>query len=213
MKEVPVDTHFVLRKLHSLTGLIPVGAFLCFHLFENSKSWRGQAYFNLHVVQAIEEMHLVWLIEVCFILLPIFFHAVYGIVIWWQGQSNVGRFPYLRNYMYWLQRATGIVAFTFILTHLYGTRYMSLADAKVHADLFGHMARTLANPLQMGWYITGVVSSVVHFANGLWLMGVTWGITVGPRAQRYSTAFCCALGLVLLALGIPGLFGFLRSAG
>ncbi len=208
MKEAPVDAHFMLRKLHSLTGLVPVGAFLCFHLFENSKSWRGEEYFNLHVVKAIEEMHLVWVAEVGFILLPILFHALYGVVIWWQGQSNLGRFPYVRNYMYWLQRATGIVAFAFIITHVYGTRYMSLTQPEVHANLFGHMVRTLSNPLQLAWYIVGVVASVVHFANGLWLMGITWGITVGPRAQRLSTAFCCAVGIVLLALGIPGLFGF-----
>ncbi len=31
------DYSFVWRKLHSLSGIVPVGAFLLFHLFENLK--------------------------------------------------------------------------------------------------------------------------------------------------------------------------------
>ena len=34
---------FWLRKAHSLSGLVPVGAFMCFHLFENTSAAHGAA--------------------------------------------------------------------------------------------------------------------------------------------------------------------------
>ncbi len=33
--------HFLIRKLHSLAGVIPLGVFLLEHLFLNSYAWRG----------------------------------------------------------------------------------------------------------------------------------------------------------------------------
>ena len=35
--------HWILRRLHSLTGLVPIGAFLFFHIFENSYVVHGSA--------------------------------------------------------------------------------------------------------------------------------------------------------------------------
>ena len=39
------------------------------------------------------------------------------------------------------------------------------------------------------FYIIGIISTVFHFANGLWSFFVSWGITVSPVHNIISTYF------------------------
>ena len=58
-------------------------------------------------------------------------------------------------------------------------------------------------------YAIGVLSAAVyHFANGLWTMGITWGVWTGPRAQAWATVFCVGIGLVLAGFGSAAIYGF-----
>ncbi len=212
MNAPPLDGHFALRKLHSLLGIIPIGAFLIFHLFENSLAGTlhnlSAAEWTRDVVMKIDAMPYVQVLEVLLIALPILFHGIYGVIIWLQGRANPVRYGYWRNWMYVVQRFSGAIAFVFILTHVWGTRLQVLLGATTKQDLYATMARTFSDPLQAAWYAVGIVSSVVHLSNGLWLAGITWGITIGPRAQRISTVVCALIGVVLLGLAGEALFGF-----
>ncbi len=210
MNDPLIDRHFALRKLHSLLGIIPIGFFLCFHIFENSLAVKGGEYFTEHVVHKIGNMPYVEVLEVFFIALPILFHGVYGLVIWFQGKSNVLRYGYFRNRMYWLHRMTGIVAFVFIITHVWGTRIQVLINDDVTKDnLFEHLGGLLENPLMLACYIVGVLASVIHLCNGIWLALITWGITIGPRSQKISSWACTAIGMILLILSTQAFRGFL----
>jgi succinate dehydrogenase / fumarate reductase cytochrome b subunit len=210
MNAPTLDRHFALRKLHSLLGIIPIGVFLCFHLFENSLSVKGGEYFTEHVIHKIGNMPYVELMEIFFIALPILFHAIYGLIIWFQGRSNVLRYGYFRNWMYWLQRISGVVAFAFIVTHVWGTRLQVLiSDAVTKDNLFASLAGQIENPLVLAWYIIGILASVIHFSNGIWLVLITWGITIGPRSQKIASWVCAIIGLILLVLSAQALRGFI----
>ena len=201
MNAPPLDRHFALRKLHSLLGIVPIGAFLCFHLFENSLSVKGAEHFTEHVIHKIGNMPYVDLMEIFFIALPILFHGIYGVIIWLQGKSNVTSYVYFRNWMYWVQRISGVIAFIFIITHVFGTRIQVLINEEVTKDnLFDHLASGLDSTVLLVWYIIGIVCAVIHLSNGLWLALVTWGITIGPRSQKISTWVCAGIGLILLVL-------------
>ncbi len=78
------------------------------------------------------------------------------------------------------------------------------------ADLFGHMQTLLSNPLTLAAYVLGLLLSVFHLGNGLWTMGISWGVTTTPRAQRLSFIACMGLALLLAAMGLHGLWGFLQ---
>ncbi len=211
MTAPPLDRHFVLRKVHSLLGIVPIGAFLCFHLFENSLATKGAAYFTEHVVHKIGDMPYVDFMEIFFIALPILFHGIYGFIIWFQGRSNVSAYGYFRNWMYVWQRITGAVAFVFILTHVWGTRMQVLTNDEVTKDnLFEHLASALDNPILVVWYCVGILTAIVHLANGIWLALITWGITIGPRSQKISSVVCTLIGLVLIVLSVQALRGFLN---
>ena len=201
------NTHFLLRRVHSLLGLIPVGAFLAFHMWENSQAWKGGTHYN-EVVEEIASMNLVLFFEIFGIATPILLHAIYGIVIWASGKSNVGRYGFLHNWMFLYQRVSGFVVLAFVLFHVWQTRIAAGMSEAVKADLFGHMVGIVSNPLMFAVYVLGTTFAALHLANGLWTMGISWGLTTTVKAQKISFAACMVVGVVIISLGIRSLLGF-----
>jgi succinate dehydrogenase / fumarate reductase cytochrome b subunit len=203
-----LNVHFLSRKVHSLTGLVPVGAFLAFHLWENSMSRKGERYFNEHVVTGIANLLNYKLLVEGVLGAAILFHGIYGLVVWWQGKSNTGRYRYASNWRYMLQRITAFTTFAFILWHVWSTRVAAGLDEAVEANLFVHMQRIYEDPVNVALYIIGIVGATFHLANGFWLLGITWGLTTGPRAQKLSGWACVGIFLVTTFLGLHALYGF-----
>ena len=208
-----LNRHFLLRKFHSLTGLIPAGVFLMFHMWENSLSRRdhqsdfGAGYYNEHVVRFINDINYIRLMEVA-LLGSLLFHGIYGLVVWWQGKSNATRYNYLHNWGYVLQRITALITFIFIAYHVITTRFAGVA---VTSNLFGHMSTVLANPAVMVVYMIGVTAAAFHLGYGLWLLTITWGIATHPRAQKLTLAVGMAVFVLAAAMGFHGLWGFNES--
>lgn len=203
------NRHFVLRRLHSLLGLVPVGAFLVFHLWANSQSRLGAEHYNREVVGNLQTVNYLPLIELLLIALPLAFHALYGLVIIRGGQAEPLRYPYLRNRRYWLQRISGVGLLAFLVFHLWLTRVQTLLDPGVRADLYGHMQGLLIQPWVLALYLAGLLLAVYHLADGLWSAGITWGLTTSARAQSISAWVSAAFGVLLLGLGLHALLGFL----
>ena len=217
MDAPPLTGHFVLRKLHSLTGIIPIGAFLAFHLFENSLAGGfvhlGRAEWTRDVVMKIDGMPYVTLLEIFVIALPLLFHGIYGVIIWLEGRANPLRYGYARNWMYLVQRISGVIAFLFILNHVRETRLAVLLGTMSKQDLYAKIAHEFTETSDTLFYAVGILAAVIHLCNGLWLAGITWGVTIGPRAQRISTVVCVILGVLLLGLAGQAMLGFRDTAG
>jgi succinate dehydrogenase / fumarate reductase cytochrome b subunit len=203
------NTHFLLRRLHSLVGLLPVGAFLIFHLWENSQSRLGAEHYNGVVVASLQGMNYLALIEIFVIALPLLFHAGYGLVIAAAARPELHRYPYARNWLYTLQRVSGIGILLFLLLHVGLTRLWGLVEPAARSDLYGHMQGLLTQPWMLAAYLSGLLLAVFHLANGLWAMGLVWGITTSARAQRLSGYACAGIGVILAAMGLHGLVGFM----
>jgi len=64
-----------------------------------------------------------------------------------------------------------------------------------------------------GWiafvYAVGVLASVYHLANGIWTMGITWGVWTSPTAQRKAIAPCAVFGVALALLGMLAWYAML----
>ena len=198
----------MLRRVHSLLGLIPVGGFLLFHLWENSQSRFGMEHYNEYVVEKIRNMNYVLLLEIFLIALPIVFHAGYGVVIWWKGKSNVTTYGYLRNWLWWLQRISGLGVLLFLILHVGGTRILAIWDDGVAEDMFGHIESLFANPAYLTAYLVGLVLAIFHLCNGLWSMSIVWGLATTARAQKIMQGVMGAAFVVITALGIHGVLGF-----
>ena len=105
-------TSFLLRRLHSLTGIIPVGAFLFEHLLISNAAAIGGPTAYARQVRFLASLPLVPALELFGIWLPILFHALYGFYIWFRGESNITDYPWAGNWMFTAQRWTGGVAFS-----------------------------------------------------------------------------------------------------
>lgn len=209
---------FVLRKLHQLSGIMPLGAFLLEHFYTNSKAIAGAASFN-KAVEDLQAIPYILLVEITFIFIPLIYHAVYGLVITAEARPNNLNYPYPRNWFYTVQRVTGVVLFFFILFHVLNFRFgmipglNSVSVAHAPDQAFAIVSREF----RMWWvfiiYMVGITATVWHFANGIWLFLVDWGITIGERAQRVAGYACLGFGVVLLLVGINAAVAFIRPGG
>lgn len=205
------DRAFFYRRLHSLLGVIPVGAFLVEHLITNYFATRGEEAFTEKVLW-INNLPFLILLEVFFIFLPILFHGVYGLYIAYQAKPNLGSFGTFRNAMFVLQRVTGVITLIFIAWHVWETRLQVALGNVAKEELYDLMVAILSNNWMFAFYLVGVIAAVFHFANGLWSFLVSWGITVGPRAQRISTYVTMAIFVFVSYIGVAALLAFRNAA-
>jgi succinate dehydrogenase / fumarate reductase cytochrome b subunit len=196
---------FVLTRLHSLAGLLPLGVFLLEHLYSNALAMLSPQAYDKQV-NMLQGLPFLVLIEVLFIGLPLLYHAGYGLYIAFIARNNAISYGYARNWMFALQRASGVLTLVFVIYHLWAFRISSL----IFGTPVNYQAvqEHLANPGILLFYIVGVVATIFHFTNGLWAGLITWGITVGAAAQRVSARITFVLFIVLSLVGIATLFSF-----
>jgi succinate dehydrogenase / fumarate reductase cytochrome b subunit len=144
-----VDRHYLLlRRLHSLLGVFPVGVYLFPHLLTNSSimwgRWLNSTHLSAaqldqlaaagmsadagvetfqHEVNYIHGLPFLILIEIGVLFLPIALHALLGIWFALGASSNVRRYGYQGNWRYTLQRLTGYLGVIFIFMHITSLRF------------------------------------------------------------------------------------------
>jgi succinate dehydrogenase / fumarate reductase cytochrome b subunit len=215
---VRLSSTFLFRKLHQLTGIVPLGFFLLEHFYTNSKAMTGPGDFN-NAVKDLQSIPYVIFIEIGGIFIPLIYHAVYGLFITWEARPNNLAYPYPRNWFYTIQRVTGMILFFFIFFHVLNFRFglipglneLSVADHPMQG--FDIVSREFSNTIIFAVYLIGITATVWHLANGIWLFAVDWGVVIGERAQRLTGYACIAIGLLLLAVGINAEVAFIRPGG
>jgi len=199
---------FVLRRLHSLSGIVPVGAFLFEHiLISNSTAISGpDAY--ARQVSFLANLPLVFFLELFGIWLPIAFHALYGFYIWYRGDGNSVAYPWSGNWMYTAQRWTGGVAFAYILWHTYTMRFTGIDLHDDPTKSFWKVQNEVMHAWLFLFYVVGLVAASWHFAYGIWLFSAKWGIVSGDKAQQRLLKVCLVFFLVLCGAGFASLYSF-----
>lgn len=205
------QVHFFLLKIHSLTGLVPIGLFLTFHLLINSLRTVGVLPYQWGIDVINNLPFLIW-IEVLFIYIPLLFHSFMGFYITQVAKMNIIRYRYPRNWMFVLQRLTGGVVFVFLVYHI-GTTVAPKIWYGYHLFEAAPFLIDIMNQEFATWtgriiYLVGILSATFHFANGLWAFCISWGIIVGPRAQRYASIVFMLFGGALTVLGLATVLEF-----
>lgn len=209
---------FLLRKLHQLTGIVPLGLFYFVHLYTNSTALNGPKVFNDHV-QDIHDMAYLLFIEVFGIFIPLLFHSVYGILISGEAKPNVLNYGYARNWFYLFQRVTGIFLFLFLLFHILNFRFglipgLNMTPVAGNAD---QAYAIVSREFQIWWvlifYFLGVIATAWHLAYGFFLFAVDWGIVIGEKAQNILLKASLGLAVFLSLIGINAAIAFIRPCG
>ncbi|MHC5022662.1 MAG: succinate dehydrogenase/fumarate reductase transmembrane subunit [Planctomycetota bacterium] len=232
-RESFLDRHYLLiRRLHSLSGIVPIGVFLFPHLATNSAIVWGRMlnephYENVaaanagvetfqHEVNFIHDLPFLILIEWGVLFLPILFHAGVGIWFATSGRPNVDRYRYQSNWRYTLQRISGYLGVLFIFMHItslrfgwdYGGIMVPFQPDAASSSTARHFQASPLGPFVPVFYLACVLALVFHFANGLWTAAITWGLTVSATAQQRWGYICAAVGIALSLAGLAAIWGF-----
>jgi succinate dehydrogenase / fumarate reductase cytochrome b subunit len=209
--------NFFWHKVHSLTGIIPVGFYMVQHLTLNSFSLGGATKFDA-VIGFFEgiPIHLLLLLELAAIWLPLTFHAVYGLFITSRGQVNsffTTKYKWSQARMYSFQRYSGVFLFFFLIYHVISTtvRKYWTGDPEVIKYAEWHRHLTEYGGIFLILYAVGVFCASYHLAYGIWNFCIRWGITISDRAQLRIQKFSFAFFIVITLLGWAALGGFLMN--
>jgi succinate dehydrogenase / fumarate reductase, cytochrome b subunit len=205
---------FLIRRLHSLLGIVPLGLYMVVHLTTNASLLNGSETFQKAVYMIHTPGKLLPLIEWGAIFLPLIFHAVIGVWIAKTARLNSDKYSFTSNKRYTWQRYTGFIALVYLfchILHLHGWAHFEWWQAILHKVGLGQFlpyraSSTLATAMQgylwPAFYLVGMLACVYHLANGLWTAGITWGIWISAAAQQRASKVCVVLGLLLAVIGV-----------
>ncbi|HQZ83519.1 MAG TPA: hypothetical protein PLR83_09875 [Pyrinomonadaceae bacterium] len=215
---IKFSTTFLLRKLHQVTGIVPLGMFYFVHIYTNVTAMNGPKVFNDHV-QDIHNIPFLLFIEVFGIFLPLAYHSIYGMLISGEAKVNVLSYPYARNWFYLFQRITGVFLFFFLLFHLLNFRFglipgLNMTPVAGHAqEAFSIVSTEFQKTWVVALYVLGVLATAWHLGYGFFLFAVDWGVVISEKAQRLTIKAALALAVLLGLVGVNAVFAFVRPCG
>ncbi|AIE87406.1 hypothetical protein [Fimbriimonas ginsengisoli] len=208
--------NYLLHKLHSLTGVIPVGYYMVQHLALNSFSLAGPEKFN-GVIGFFESMPKFFLlaIELVAIWIPLLFHAIYGVFISFRAQPNfIGtKYNWSQNRMFVFQRWSGLFLFFFLAIHVATTTGQKYLNNSAEPLLYQawYTKLTSYGYIWLIFYVLGVAAASYHLGYGIWNFCIRWGITISDKAQRQVQKFSLVFTIAITLLGWGALAGFLMN--
>lgn len=210
-----VPATFIARRLFSLSGVLPLGAFVVLHLIWSVRVLSGQAAFDATLA------HLTPLrlgLEALLIGVPLIFHAALGLTLIRRSRINVGRYPFGGNWSYALQRVTGPVALVFIAYHVWELRVRVLLGRTSSYDFRDSLCATLSStglggvPWAALGYLVGVAAVTFHLAAGCVGFAESFGLVRTSRDARRLGVACAIAGVLLFALGVSTVIGLATGA-
>ena len=209
--------YFLLRRLHSLSGIIPVGAFFLMHMFLNSRAAQSPQQYQW-VPDTLDQIPYLIYIEIGGILLPILFHAVLGVIIATKGEPNVTRpkHGWAENWGYTFQRITGVLLFIMIIAHLWQTWWVhvkikmdnALNQTHNEFEIYSLMNGLLyGNWIMIILYALFVLVAAWHFGNGIYNFACKWGFATSRESQRFALTMGLGVGAVATIMGFASIWG------
>ncbi|MCH7472062.1 hypothetical protein IIA79_03815 [bacterium] len=220
MRQFYLRNYFFIRRLHSLLGIFPIGAFLVMHMFLNSRSAQSPEQYQW-VPDTLDQIPYLWALELGGILMPLLLHAGLGIVIATQGAPNIHKPPlgWYANWAYTMQRVTGVALLVLISIHVYQTWWThqrikignALDGTHIEFDIFGLMVGIVSNYVWLVVYTLFVLIAAYHFGNGIYNFAYKWGFTTSRLSQRFAIGLGLSIGIIITAMGWASLWGFTFS--
>ena len=195
-----MHSHFLLRRIHSLTGVVPVGLFLVYHLYLQLYLHYGAEIYNNEVNSFYDSPLATWALVIV-VYIPLLFHSLLGVLLVFENKIQPS-YTYFSHLLYWLQRISGIGVLLFIIGHVWNAK-LGPWIAGTWGTHFEHLSSGFADPetgmLTKTVYLLGVLGAVFHFANGLNTFCMTWGIALTPTSQKRVRSFSILVFIILTA--------------
>lgn len=190
----------IVRKLFTISGILPLGAFLLEHLYVAGSALRGERALasSMRILEGLPRA-----LEIALILVPLALHAAFGIfIIAFRVRAPL---PYLyATRVTVMMRLTAIIALAFIAFHVYEfrVRVPGVTPESAFSVLAARLSTTESGiPVYALFYLLGVTATVFHFTAGLWGSLVMWRLIVSERAKSIGRWGFGVLGLALCLVG------------
>ena len=193
------------KQVMSLLGIVPLGVYVVAHLYTNLQALAGPAAFDKALVASRSSPAFLFL-EIFGLAIPILVHSWIGLMTMLKGRPNNLKYGTLRNLKYTLQRLAGLGLLLFLGAHVIKARILPATEG-THVTWQG-MHEALSEPITFAVYVLGLLAVSFHLANGLWGSALTFGLTVGPKAQKRMEWFSMLTFLGLLGMSAMALYGF-----
>lgn len=191
---------FVMRRLHAIAGVVPLGVFLVVHLLVNASALAGAARFD-RVVGGLARLPISTPVETLFVGVPLLYHAFYGLGRALRPPADAEVHGYRRPRLDGLMRITSLLLFVFIAAHAWELRIHRAAFggsiAALHTRLAMHLSSTSGGvPWIALGYVLGIAAACFHLAYGCHAVLVATG-----RATRRTATAALAGGALLFVVG------------
>lgn len=192
----------LLQRLHSLSGVVPLGAFLLFHLWITSALGTSREIYDRQV-GFLHGGPFFGFLEVVLVIVPLLYHGGYGVIRSLQPRDP--NHAYDTDVMVTLQRASGIVVLLFVAAHVWEFRGQTwthgLAVSSYATKLTEHLSSTQSGvPFIALGYLVGIAATVFHLANGMTSFCATWGFAPTFTARHRLRIFFRVIGIGLFGL-------------
>ena len=167
----PLDPAYIVRRLFSLCGLLPLGVFLVVHLAINASALAGSSAFARTAGWA-RDLPALPLVEWLLVFVPLAAHAGLGLWLIVRRRPLEPAAPYARG-LRLTMRVTAVGTLCFLAAHLSELRFRGSSDALtpgVLATLLdAHLSSTRYGVPWAGVaYLLGAACATFHFACGSW---------------------------------------------
>ena len=191
-----------MRKMFSLSGVVPLGAFVLLHLWTTAALLTSQSTYERQV-GALHGGPLMVVLEVVLILVPLAFHGVYGTCLALQKRPTAH--AYSSDLVLSLERISGLVVLLFVIAHLRATLLPAWSGHLVVGSYSTRLVEQLSTldggiPWTALGYLVGIAATVFHLAAGMTSFCITWGFAQGPRAEQRARLLFRLLGILLFAI-------------
>jgi succinate dehydrogenase / fumarate reductase cytochrome b subunit len=188
----------LVRRVFSLSGVFPLGAFLVVHILANASALRGDGAFD-ETVRALRGVPLRALAEVLLVFAPLALHAAMGVWLTATRRAPAEPSPYPKGVRV-AMHVTGVAILAFLVMHLPELRFRVAPEGHTGAEMRTLLGADLSSTWRgVPWrgvaYLAAAGCVTFHFAAGLWrfVIGSLSDGEAPPRRARLVAAWSAAL--------------------
>jgi succinate dehydrogenase / fumarate reductase cytochrome b subunit len=190
-------------RVFSLSGVLPLGAFLVLHVALNARALGGELPFA-RAVAWTERVPLLGLFEGVFVFVPLAVHGAFGLWLVVTRRPFAVPSPYPRAVRI-AMRVTGVLVLAFLAMHLPELRFRLYPARPEAAQLMTLLAEDLSSlraglPWRGALYLLGSACATFHFVGGLWGHFASTARATTERARRLAGWWAAAVGVAMWTL-------------